>query len=300
MTPGRRFTKQFPYFFLLFIWLLFGCGSFGARSTSSSRPLTDAAILATSDAIRARTTVTLDDFSREATSQAEYDDYLASQESWEATKDAIRFATHDAFIEAEFTAEAGATETAEFEVTIDAGNEAGRIWWATQKAATAELEATENAIVEKGTKSWIAKQKIKMTAAWATNEAIYVIESTAWAEWATRDAEFIASNGTIEQWPWATEYAEYYALVKQTLEKKGIFDKETPTPQQGCSSGCIFYPSWCEPPIKGNVSFDDGERIYHMPGDEFYDDTVINPDYDERYFCTPEEAEAAGFRRAYR
>jgi hypothetical protein len=36
-----------------------------------------------------------------------------------------------------------------------------------------------------------------------------------------------------------------------------------------------------------------------MQGDEFYEDTVINTDYGEYYFCTPEEAEAAGFRRAF-
>ncbi len=36
-----------------------------------------------------------------------------------------------------------------------------------------------------------------------------------------------------------------------------------------------------------------------MWGDEFYEETKIDPAYGEYYFCTPEEAEAAGFRRAY-
>lgn len=61
----------------------------------------------------------------------------------------------------------------------------------------------------------------------------------------------------------------------------------------------MAYPAWCEPPIKGNVGFNSGERIYRLPGQEYYDETVINPDYGERWFCTEEEAVDAGWRRAY-
>ncbi len=50
--------------------------------------------------------------------------------------------------------------------------------------------------------------------------------------------------------------------------------------------------------IKGNIS-SDGERIYHMPGDVYYDETVINESKGERWFSSPEEAEAAGWRKAY-
>lgn len=50
--------------------------------------------------------------------------------------------------------------------------------------------------------------------------------------------------------------------------------------------------------IKGNVAFSTGERIYHMPGQEFYDETVINEDYGETWFCTEEDAVAAGWRKA--
>lgn len=48
--------------------------------------------------------------------------------------------------------------------------------------------------------------------------------------------------------------------------------------------------------IKGNISLNTGERIYHIPGQEFYNDTVIRTEYGERWFCT--EAKAAGWRRA--
>ena len=67
----------------------------------------------------------------------------------------------------------------------------------------------------------------------------------------------------------------------------------------GCSGGCTTYPSWCPgAPIKGNVSFDSGERIYHVLGQEYYDATKISPAYGERWFCTEAEAQAAGWRKA--
>lgn len=52
--------------------------------------------------------------------------------------------------------------------------------------------------------------------------------------------------------------------------------------------------------IKGNVSINTGERIYHVPGQEFYSETVINARYGERWFCSEAEAQAAGWRRARR
>jgi hypothetical protein len=50
--------------------------------------------------------------------------------------------------------------------------------------------------------------------------------------------------------------------------------------------------------IKGNISYNGGQRIYHVPGQHYYDETVINPMKGERWFCTEAEARAAGWRRA--
>lgn len=50
--------------------------------------------------------------------------------------------------------------------------------------------------------------------------------------------------------------------------------------------------------IKGNVSINSGERIYHLPGQEHYDETIISTDYGERWFCSEDEARAAGWRKA--
>jgi Restriction endonuclease len=54
------------------------------------------------------------------------------------------------------------------------------------------------------------------------------------------------------------------------------------------------------PCIKCNVSTANGTKIYHLPFDQMYDATVVNKDRGEFYARTVAEAEAAGFRRAFR
>ena len=49
--------------------------------------------------------------------------------------------------------------------------------------------------------------------------------------------------------------------------------------------------------IKGNIS-DKGARIYHMPGQRYYDRTKIDPKKGERWFCSESEARVAGWRRS--
>ncbi len=56
-------------------------------------------------------------------------------------------------------------------------------------------------------------------------------------------------------------------------------------------------PNGCN--IKGNIS-KDGERIYHVPGQGNYEQTRISVDKGERWFCSEDEAIAAGWRKAKR
>ena len=70
------------------------------------------------------------------------------------------------------------------------------------------------------------------------------------------------------------------------------------TADPGCPRGCAAPPSGCE--VKGNISFKTGERIYHLPGQSFYDKTVISPDRGEAWFCTEAEARANGWRKSKR
>lgn len=51
--------------------------------------------------------------------------------------------------------------------------------------------------------------------------------------------------------------------------------------------------------IKGNVSRK-GERIYHMQNQKFYARIRMDKGGGTRWFCTPEEAEAAGWHRAFK
>ena len=50
--------------------------------------------------------------------------------------------------------------------------------------------------------------------------------------------------------------------------------------------------------IKGNVSVKTKEKIYHVPGQKYYNATVIRPEYGERWFCSESEARKAGWRKA--
>ena len=53
------------------------------------------------------------------------------------------------------------------------------------------------------------------------------------------------------------------------------------------------------PLIKCNIG-KDGEKIYHLPFDQQYDNVVITPSDGEVYAYTIQEAERLGFRHAYR
>lgn len=49
--------------------------------------------------------------------------------------------------------------------------------------------------------------------------------------------------------------------------------------------------------VKGNISTN-GEKIYHMPGQKYYDKTVVDESRGEKYFCSEEEAQNSGFRKS--
>lgn len=51
--------------------------------------------------------------------------------------------------------------------------------------------------------------------------------------------------------------------------------------------------------IKGNISYNSGEKIYHVPGQKYYDATSIDTTYGEKMFCSEQEAINAGWRKSY-
>jgi len=84
----------------------------------------------------------------------------------------------------------------------------------------------------------------------------------------------------------------------QDEEMLGYPEVDPDTMQMSCSDGCTHYVDGCD--IKGNISFDTGEKIYHVPGQEFYTNTTIDPTYGERWFCTEAEAISNGWRKSYK
>lgn len=63
----------------------------------------------------------------------------------------------------------------------------------------------------------------------------------------------------------------------------------------GCPQGCSQHLSGCD--IKGNIN-DRGDKLYHLPGNENYAATTIDPTKGERWFCTVTEAQANGWKPA--
>lgn len=62
------------------------------------------------------------------------------------------------------------------------------------------------------------------------------------------------------------------------------------------SAACARPPATCT--IKGNISTTTGERIYHLPGQRYYAETVIDLRKGERWFCSERQALDAGWRKA--
>lgn len=52
--------------------------------------------------------------------------------------------------------------------------------------------------------------------------------------------------------------------------------------------------------IKGNISVSTGKKIYHVPGQQDYEKTVITTEKGERWFCSEQEAIEAGWTKAPR
>lgn len=82
-----------------------------------------------------------------------------------------------------------------------------------------------------------------------------------------------------------------------------IAQREAQSQNKGLWAGCNGEPGaalakqdGCV--IKGNISFSTGEKIYHMPGQKYYDKTVIDESRGERWFCTEDEAQKAEWRRS--
>ncbi|AWK85056.1 thermonuclease family protein [Azospirillum thermophilum] len=93
--------------------------------------------------------------------------------------------------------------------------------------------------------------------------------------------------GTFQPpWEWRT--------AKRNGDKPQAANQSRPAPAAAPSAAPS---SGCQ--IKGNIN-SKGERIYHVPGGRFYDQTQIDTGSGERWFCSEDEARSAGWRRSER
>ncbi len=77
-------------------------------------------------------------------------------------------------------------------------------------------------------------------------------------------------------------------------------ETQAPPPAGSPEEGACEYSGTSEALIKGNISTNSGEKIYHVPGGNFYAQTVIDEAAGERWFCLESDAIAAGWRISQR
>lgn len=113
----------------------------------------------------------------------------------------------------------------------------------------------------------INRRMVEAGYAWAYLSAAYL------------DAEAEARAARAGIWQAPTQTAADFRRAEQAAVVAG--QPQPPDPN------CI---------IKGNIGAS-GDRIFHEPGTPGYPDTVIRVEQGERWFCTADEAIAAGWRR---
>jgi len=105
------------------------------------------------------------------------------------------------------------------------------------------------------------------------------------------DAARVAKRGL-----WAGEFTPPWDYRHDSAERSNAAPREPRDSAQQPSPPPA--PQCRDPQIKGNISQRDGRRLYHVPGMPNYDETKIDPQHGERWFCTEPEARAAGWARA--
>lgn len=85
------------------------------------------------------------------------------------------------------------------------------------------------------------------------------------------------------------------AELEAGQNNRGLWSQCRPGVYLPITSAETSAPNECQ--IKGNIS-SSGEKIYHVPGQRYWDKTQIDESKGEHWFCTEEEAASAGFRKS--
>jgi micrococcal nuclease len=112
-------------------------------------------------------------------------------------------------------------------------------------------------------------------------------------------ARVLIAGGFGEEYTYDRAYAgqaAYRAAERAARDAgKGIWGSGCRTPAEAAPAPSG--PGTCV--IKGNIA-SDGEKIYHVPGQQYYDVTTIDESKGERWFCDEPAAVDAGWRRSRR
>lgn len=97
------------------------------------------------------------------------------------------------------------------------------------------------------------------------------------------------------------KYARDYVALEETARAggQGLWRAGAQTPADYRAEKRGAQPAQTPPggcAIKGNIS--GSGKLYHMPGGRWYEGTRINEGAGERWFCSEDEARAAGWRKA--
>jgi endonuclease YncB( thermonuclease family) len=116
--------------------------------------------------------------------------------------------------------------------------------------------------------------------------------------------DWLVRQGWALDWPRYSDGAYRQAQDEARINRRGMWQGEFVDPWDWRAGARLDWAVGREPPdpdcvIKGNISRS-GERIYHVPGQQHYDQTHIDESRGQRWFCSEEEAQAAGWRRALR
>lgn len=109
---------------------------------------------------------------------------------------------------------------------------------------------------------------------------------------------------------WAVDYVQFSrgayasAEVEARRARRGLWAGRFETPSTWRAEARQARPAPAAPPqvgcvIKGNINAK-GRRIFHVPGQEDYAATRIDTGRGERWFCSADEARAAGWKAAHR
>ena len=94
--------------------------------------------------------------------------------------------------------------------------------------------------------------------------------------------------------------ADYVALERRAAARdRGLHAVKMQTPEQHRRLGKpeVKQPANGDCKIKGNMTAK-GDRIYHVPGQKYYDKTRISLNKGEHWFCSEAEARTAGWRKS--